>query len=746
MDSSGKGRVRTLSVVCLHNKAIVARGIMVNILHCGTPASAPSILLVMLEPHSMFFSIYRREPSVFPISVDVVRCVSRTPCPSPVPCRRGVFIDVATIHHSVDRLIMTDRERAHVGLSPRDLYVKSNPGLLRGVDFTNPRDWYNTHAHKYVLESIGQRTPTLTSPSPDNKVAVVTFPVLNNLNADKRRTVSHHSHARNAADNLASKSAKSDSFAVLNGNHMYSNRQTSADESEDDVFQQSGIFSNHLPAVSSPKSKLVNNEKGDKTTTFALPYIQSIDQKYKVNNNNNNYIKTRKRPNGRTVFIKDTDKHKHTDANHKMIQMDNWFKKIPDQTQMLAKRQAMHEHIKKKLTETMKNNGCMTSQYPDTRRVGGPQRVSEKYQELILPKSDIETGEVERLHKNYSLHQKSRLKLKLTPKKRDVKQTSHSISHDVVSPGDGGGNSAFNKRRDSNIPKRIPTNHAMASICEPQVANAAGNLLVDVYPVSPAVKHDVISGNNGDMPPSETQDAEIAVKKATPQSTQENRRYVYKAPDDGFVYSMNHQKERNRTAVINMSIAKKTTKRPSHPLFLTNSEHINNQNIKTQESTVHKEAEHAKQDEQNDAEITDGSEKISPLGGASSALSGRISKKSHHSESKNSYGSAKSAVLKYNKLEVFAEKRKHDTVKLNRYAESDTQSPNDENNLAHRGSPSRFTSRISVYKLDNKTPASGVDGQQTKIDLQTRNVIQSIDDKGARDVTLVNNDDVTETR
>ena len=36
MGSSGGGRVRKLSVVCLHNNAIVARGILVTILHCGT--------------------------------------------------------------------------------------------------------------------------------------------------------------------------------------------------------------------------------------------------------------------------------------------------------------------------------------------------------------------------------------------------------------------------------------------------------------------------------------------------------------------------------------------------------------------------------------------------------------------------------------------------------------------------------------------------------------------------------------
>ena len=50
MGSSGGGRFRELSVVCLHN-VIVPRGILYCIVGHPNPASAPSILLVLLEPH-----------------------------------------------------------------------------------------------------------------------------------------------------------------------------------------------------------------------------------------------------------------------------------------------------------------------------------------------------------------------------------------------------------------------------------------------------------------------------------------------------------------------------------------------------------------------------------------------------------------------------------------------------------------------------------------------------------------------
>ena len=47
MGSSGGGRVRKLLVVCLHNNAIVVRGILVTILHCGTPEPCLSAIYIV---------------------------------------------------------------------------------------------------------------------------------------------------------------------------------------------------------------------------------------------------------------------------------------------------------------------------------------------------------------------------------------------------------------------------------------------------------------------------------------------------------------------------------------------------------------------------------------------------------------------------------------------------------------------------------------------------------------------------
>ena len=59
MGRSVGGPARKFSDVCLHNKAIVARSILVtNIALWDTrTASAPSLLLVLLEPHWGYFLV-----------------------------------------------------------------------------------------------------------------------------------------------------------------------------------------------------------------------------------------------------------------------------------------------------------------------------------------------------------------------------------------------------------------------------------------------------------------------------------------------------------------------------------------------------------------------------------------------------------------------------------------------------------------------------------------------------------------
>ena len=54
MGSSGGGWVRKLSIVCLHNNAIVARGILVTRLHCGTPEPRLSAIYIVSSVGTSF--------------------------------------------------------------------------------------------------------------------------------------------------------------------------------------------------------------------------------------------------------------------------------------------------------------------------------------------------------------------------------------------------------------------------------------------------------------------------------------------------------------------------------------------------------------------------------------------------------------------------------------------------------------------------------------------------------------------
>ena len=62
--SLGRGRFRKLSVICLHNNAIVAHGILVTILHCGTPEHGLSAIYIVSSVGTSFH-YYSRPVLIF---------------------------------------------------------------------------------------------------------------------------------------------------------------------------------------------------------------------------------------------------------------------------------------------------------------------------------------------------------------------------------------------------------------------------------------------------------------------------------------------------------------------------------------------------------------------------------------------------------------------------------------------------------------------------------------------------------
>ena len=80
MSSSGGGRVRMLSVVCLHNNAIVARCILVTMLHCGTPEPRLSAIYIVSSVGTSLCSTFH-----------CVRSVVDCPVVSALICHRSIM-------------------------------------------------------------------------------------------------------------------------------------------------------------------------------------------------------------------------------------------------------------------------------------------------------------------------------------------------------------------------------------------------------------------------------------------------------------------------------------------------------------------------------------------------------------------------------------------------------------------------------------------------------------------------------
>ena len=68
--SSGRWRVGKLSMVCLHNNAIVARGILVTKLHCGTPEPRLSAIYIVSSVGTSLCYLY------CPIVSCVIACLN----------------------------------------------------------------------------------------------------------------------------------------------------------------------------------------------------------------------------------------------------------------------------------------------------------------------------------------------------------------------------------------------------------------------------------------------------------------------------------------------------------------------------------------------------------------------------------------------------------------------------------------------------------------------------------------------
>lgn len=80
----------------------------------------------------------------------------KTPCPSPEVVNKK-HVDIRRLMQSVNKCIMADHQKTSEIISSRELYIRSNPGLLASkpqTDYTHPQCWYESKSTKTLFNKL----------------------------------------------------------------------------------------------------------------------------------------------------------------------------------------------------------------------------------------------------------------------------------------------------------------------------------------------------------------------------------------------------------------------------------------------------------------------------------------------------------------------------------------------------------------------------------------------------------------
>ncbi len=80
----------------------------------------------------------------------------KTPCPSPEVVNKK-HVDIRRLMQSVNKCIMADHQKTSEIISSRELYIRSNPGLLATkpqTNYTNPQCWYESKSTKSLFNKL----------------------------------------------------------------------------------------------------------------------------------------------------------------------------------------------------------------------------------------------------------------------------------------------------------------------------------------------------------------------------------------------------------------------------------------------------------------------------------------------------------------------------------------------------------------------------------------------------------------
>ena len=340
------------------------------------------------------------------------------PRSSPEPLKIHYSIDIHTLERDLDRRIMADKDKGQV-MSPRDLYVRSNPGLLgTGQDMTNPREWYNSKTSQSLMNTFanqdtnayhhgGKKKPN-SVPHQPTVAFLVNFPTLSSSSSAMAYGHGDSTHGeqttgdRTLSDNHRYKKQKplpqikqKEVWGAANGSDVVHKQTLDYHGGFDRTFENKendpidnglppAADDDHLPPIGEPDvhdDYMHNSERLKKDNAFTLPRLSKqeiVIPKHNVRRN------------------------KNTEKTHQ------WYTTtMPEETLRQAQiRAGLDRDLKTERKALSTNNSHDPESF---------QTYTEKYMELRIPKAHrSERNMHENLHKTYHMKQKSVLKLKLT--------------------------------------------------------------------------------------------------------------------------------------------------------------------------------------------------------------------------------------------------------------------------------------------------------------------------------------------
>lgn len=341
----------------------------------------------------------------------------------------GIEIDYELLLSNVENMLIADKARLfRREMKPKDLLVKSNPGLFGNMhpDITNPRDMYNFLSKRKFPKLADDESSFYRQKSvfEERLPRSNSFKDLNKSSKAKIQKKYHfHSH-----QDLSLIEKKDPSLAALNSNapHVGPEEMTRLPEREKTMMTNF-----NLPALNDVGNETGKEEVNDgAVTSVSLPLIRSAPS--------DNVAKS-KYSEDRARKVKANSNRTRTNVTFNS-KLDKWFSEMPSDVTDKADRAIMEDIIRERMAtyqHDIRSNEKISKLKRHHTHLKSLSQIQHQYLELraeITPKpnrSDLNLG-------HYKLKQKSSLNLKteMTELGGD-KETYKNTRPPIIQTGEG---------------------------------------------------------------------------------------------------------------------------------------------------------------------------------------------------------------------------------------------------------------------------------------------------------------------